>query len=482
VSTAACTWTLPKTCVHVTINPQKTSQGTRAQSATTHCEAKVERKIRLGRRRRSTWCIVLLAAVVLALLLLVRTPHGRAAYNVIEYRLRAWMASKFPAPDTAVLPGGAIAGKVSDSAGQPLAGTLLLVAGVNGEAHSAWSDNSGRFRIVSVPPGRYVLVASAWGYDDSVHRRGPFSRSTITVRPAKLTDGVNVTLSEHVPFAPDLEKAPILGRPEIGTALFPAEVQAKRMAVTFTNESLVITTTLLYEPLQTDQAENLPVLVACYPSEPLNWDRVSVAIASEGYLVLATGPSPQRGLDIPGMARDHLKAVGYLRAGQITDRADMQRQGWLSGSFSSVILYQALREEPGNVDALIVVGGISDALLGVQALYDQDLAIPERYATAIAALGRPDRYPDVYLGYSPAFFAEHLPPTFVVHTTADEVIPPNQAQRLAEALDQAGVPYELFLYEDTTHYLDQVNVTPDTAELYRRLTEFLDRYVRQGPG
>jgi dipeptidyl aminopeptidase/acylaminoacyl peptidase len=182
------------------------------------------------------------------------------------------------------------------------------------------------------------------------------------------------------------------------------------------------------------------------------------------------------------MARDLLQTVAYLRSGTLTPHADTQREGWLSGSFSSVIQYQALREDPGGVDALVVVGGISDALVGVQALYSEQLEIPPKYETAIAALGRADRYPEVYLGYSPAFEAEHMPPTFVVHTTADEVIPPNQAVRFAEALDSAGVTHELFLYEDTTHYLDQVNVTPDTAELYRRLTAFLDTYVRQaGP-
>ena len=68
----------------------------------------------------------------------------------------------------------------------------------------------------------------------------------------------------------------------------------------------------------------------------------------------------------------------------------------------------------------------------------------------------------------------------MVHTTGDEVVPYNQSLRLADALDAAGVTHELFLYQDTTHYLDPAHVTPDTAELYRRLTAFLDRYVRQG--
>jgi dipeptidyl aminopeptidase/acylaminoacyl peptidase len=75
-----------------------------------------------------------------------------------------------------------------------------------------------------------------------------------------------------------------------------------------------------------------------------------------------------------------------------------------------------------------------------------------------------------------------MPPVLVVHTVADEIVPYRQSIRFAEALDAAGVPHELFLYQDTTHYLDLVNITPETAELYRRMVVFLDRYVRNQEG
>lgn len=442
----------------------------------------------MSRRRptRGCWRWVLLATLLLlivavvGLLLARRTPAGRAAFNVAEYRLRTLWSAWFGERETGQASGGAIGGVVTNGTGQPLADALVLVAGVKGEAYRARSDELGTYRIEGVPPGRYVPVASKWGYDDAVHHRGRDERTNVAVQPALLTGGVDFTLTKRQPWLPTLDEPPMIGPTQTGEALFPAEVHASRVPVTFTNDGLVITTTLVYEPQGVQITEPLPVLVASYPSEPMNWDRVSVAIANEGYVVLATGPSPQRGLlDIPGLGRDLLNAVAYLRDGQLTAHADTEREGWLSGSFSSIILYQALREEPGGVDALVIVGGISDALLGVQALYDQDLEIPAKYATAIAALGRPDRYPEIYLGYSPAFHAAHMPPIFVVHTTSDEVIPYNQAQRFADVLAAEGVTHELFLYEDTTHYLDQVNVTPDTAELYRRLTAFLDKYVRQ---
>jgi len=439
----------------------------------------------VSKKRRHSWwwaplvAVILLFGGALGLELVQRTPAGRAAFNVAEYRLRTLWSGWFGEREASEAIGGAIGGVVRDEAGQPLADALVLVATAKGVVYRAWSDELGTYRIEDVPPGRYVPVAGKWGYDDALYHRDREERTSVVVRPAQLTSGVDFTLRKHQPWHPVLDEPPIIGLPQIGGALFPAEVYASRTPVTFTNEGLVITTTLVYEPLGMEITRPLPVLVASYPSEPINWDRVSVAVANEGYVVLATGPSPQRGLDISGMARDLLKAVAYLRHGQLTAHADTEREGWLSGSFSSLILYQALREEPGGVDALVIVGGVSDGFLAVQALYDEAMEIPPKYATAVAALGRPDRYPEIYLSYSPAFHAAHMPPTFVVHTTADEVIPYNQALRFADALAAAGVTHELFLYRDTTHYLDQVNVTPDTAELYRRLVAFLDEYVRQ---
>lgn len=437
-----------------------------------------------ARRHKGCWRWVLVVVLLVLIGAAVgfqsarRTPAGRAAFNVAEYRLRTLWSGWFGERETGGA-SGALSGVVRDEAGQPLADVLVLVASAQGRICSTRSDELGTYRLEEVPPGRYVPIASKWGYDDAIYRRGQEERTNITLQPGQLTSGVDFTLVKHQPWQPRLDEPPLIGPAQTGAALFPAEVYASRLPVTFTNEGLVITTTLVYEPLSMEITRPLPVLVASYPSEPLNWDRVSVAIANEGYVVLATGPSPQRGLDIPGMGRDLLQAVAYLRGGQLTAHADTEREGWLSGSFGSIILYQALREEPGGVDALVIVGGISDGFLGVQSLYDEALEIPPKYATAIAALGRPDRYPEIYLGYSPAFHAAHMPPTFVVHTTADEVIPPNQAERFAAALAAAGVEHELFLYKDTTHYLDQVNITPDTAELYRRLNVFLDRYVRQ---
>ena len=145
----------------------------------------------------------------------------------------------------------------------------------------------------------------------------------------------------------------------------------------------------------------------------------------------------------------------------------------MSGSFGSLILFRALRDLPVAPPALVNIGGVSDAFLGVQALYGDTLAIPPPYDMAVAAMGRPDRDPAFFFAYSPLFFAEQLPPTFILHMVNDEVIPHDQAEALARALEEAGVPYHLLLYTDTTHYLDARYPTEATFMVFDQVMDFV---------
>jgi hypothetical protein len=440
-----------------------------------------------SKRRRRALLAVLLTLCVLALVsafLWLRTPTGRAAANVAQYRARVLWQRWFGHPSPSASEGGALSGVVRDAAGHPLPGALVLVSTLRGAVYSTTSDELGAYRLEGVPPGRYVPVAGKWGYADTAYRRNAEERTSVSVRAQKLQQGIDFSLAEYQPWQPSLAEPAIVGPPQTGYALFPAEISARRTPVTYVNEGLVITTTFIYEPLEESEGEQpqapRPVVVAAYPSEPIEWDRVSVALAHEGYVVLAHGPSPLRmpTVDIYGMARDLVQAIAYLRDGQLAENVDMERCAWLGGSFSSLVLYRAMWEAQPDIDVLVWVGSISDAFLMVQSLYDVDLAIPYRYQDAIAAMGRPDRDPAFFLGLSPAFQASQMSPSLVAHTFSDEVVPYPQSERFAQALQDAGVEVELYLYQDTSHYLDQVNITPETAELYRRLAAFLDRHLQ----
>jgi len=440
-----------------------------------------------SKKRRRALLAVLLTLCMLAAVgafLWLQTPVGRAAANVAQYRTRVLLQRWFGDASPGASGRGALSGVVRDTAGQPLSDALVLVSTLRGIVYSTTSDELGAYRLEDVPLGRYVPVAGKWGYADTPYRKGAEERTSVSVRAQQIQTGIDFSLAAYQPWQPSLDEPAILGPPETGYALFPAEISARRTPVTYVNEGLVITTTFVYEPLGEVEGSQLqalrPVVVAAYPSEPIEWDRVSVALAHEGYVVLANGPSPLRmpTVDIYGMTRDLVQAIAYLRDGQLAENVDLERTAWLGGSFSSLVLYRAMWEAQPEIDAMIWVGSISDAFLLVQSLYDVDLAIPSRYQDAIAAMGRPDRDPAFFLGLSPAFQAAQMSPCLIAHTYADEVVPYAQSERFAQALQDAGIEHELYLYQDTSHYLDQVNITPETAELYRRLAAFLDKHMR----
>jgi hypothetical protein len=409
----------------------------------------------------------------LALALAARTRQGRALWNVAEYRLRLVWWSLTAGPEYDPTRTGGLSGLVRDTDGGPVVDAIVLVAAVHGEVYQARSDNRGRYRIDGVPPGRYVPLAAAWGYAET-------TREPAQVAVGRTVRDLDFTLPRYYP-APVEPSDLHIGPPELAASDFPTQLAADRFPFTFTLDGLAVDGGQLYLPPEVSAP--LPTLFIVYPSAPLNWDAASVGLTRDGFAVLAIGPDADRGLDIEGHVRNLRAAFQLWQAGQLQlpgrpgEPADRRQWIMMSGSFGSLVLFRALRDLP-PVPALVNVGGVSDAFLGVQSLYSQDLAIPPPYDTAIAALGRPDRDPAFFFAYSPIFFADRLPPTLIVHTYADEVIPYNQATALDQAMTAAGVPHDLLLYEDTTHYLDAYHPTEATHMVYERIVAFAKEYTR----
>ena len=386
-----------------------------------------------------------------------------AARNVVEYHLR----KTFPPLLVPRQPpaGAMLSGVVRDEQGQPLAGAWVLASSVRGQYVAERSDAAGRYHLAGVAAGETTPMAAAWGFE-------PVNGQLVRVHNGQTLDGVDFTLPAHrsVPVQPqDVQ----FGAATTEASAFPQPMTATRIPFSFTADGVRVDNGQIYLPAAPAAAE-LPTLVIIYPSHPLNWNEASVALTRDGYRVLALGPHSAAGLDIDQHARFYRAAVQLWQAGQLTPLGQ-PRGPWvaMSGSFGSLILFKALIDLPTPPSALVNVGGISNAFLGVQALYDADLAIPPPYDSAVAALGRPDRDPAYFYGFSPVFYAEHLPPMLIVHTYDDEVIPYTQAEALAAALDAADRPYELLLYHDTTHYLNAANPTPGTRLVYDRVLAYV---------
>lgn len=414
--------------------------------------------------RKSIQRVVILLALLACATLLTGcgAVDAAALRNVVEYQVRRifpplLVYRTLPAP-------ASLSGVVQDEAGQPIADAVVLVSTVRGETSTTRTDSAGRYLLPGVTPGRAVPMAAAWGYEAVNHL-------PLRVRSGEVTPGVDFVLPARrsAPVQPvDLRIGPTVQAPSD----FPEPMTASRTPFTFTLDGVTIDVGQIYQPAE-PPAQPLPTLFIVYPSRPLNWNAASVGLTRDGFTVLAVGPDSDRGLDMEGHQRDLRAAVQLWVNGELPIAPPDNDWALLSGSFGSLILFPTLHELPVQPSRLVDIGGVSDAFLGVQALYSEELEIPPPYDSAVAALGRPDRDPAFFYPFSPALYAEHLPPTFVVHMLNDPVIPHNQATALLEALAAAGVPHEALLYEDTTHYLDAYNPTPATGTVFERVLEYV---------
>lgn len=397
---------------------------------------------------------------------------GQALRNVVEYQLRKALPPLLiynPPPTPASL-----AGAVRDETGQPIPEAVVLVSTVRGQAVHTRSDAQGRYRLEGITPGRAVPMAGAWGH---AALNGP----AVRLSPGQQLEGVDFVLPSQRP-QPVQPTDLAIGQAVVESSQFPLPMTAARIPFSYAVDGARIDNGQIYLPAASNEPPALPAssslpaptLVIIYPSHPLNWNAASVALTRDGNPVLALGPHSSGGLDIDRHARHYRAALHLWQNGQLTPLGQPdERWAAMAGSFSSLILFKALQDLPAMPPAIVDVGGVSDAFLGIQALYDADLAIPPPYDSAVAALGRPDRDPAFFYGFSPVFYADKLPPTFVIHTYNDEVVPYNQGEAMAAALEAAGVPHDVLLYEDTTHYLDAYNPTPSTEMVYERVLKYV---------
>jgi acetyl esterase/lipase len=424
----------------------------------------------------------LLAALAACLLLAACAPS--AAQNVLTYRLRRALGT---APGTAAPytgPTGAIEGQVL-AAGLPLPGAQVVVAEDNGTPHRAATDGAGRYRIEGLPPGAYVPAAVAVGM-----------REATLPGLLGVSGYVRVAPSATVPAPPfHLEPLPPPALPQplaasvafsltarsIVTTTFPAGATALRQDARFVRDGVVVDTLRLFRP-GPGPAERSPLLLMVYPSAVDGWQDVSVAFAAQGFTVLAISPAAARGVEMGAHAFDARIALALVEQGAFGPDTATVGEGTprvvvLGGSFSSAIVYRllrGLRAEGRPATGWITVGGSADAFSGAADFYAGRLAIPPQHADAIPALGLPRLQPLAFLRYSPVFLAAELPPTLIVHTAADEVVPLAQAQELEAALRAAGVPVEAWYYADTTHYLQiGPQMTDAGRAMYERILAFL---------
>ena len=418
--------------------------------------------------------------LLVAALIAVAGCTPSAEQNVLAYLLAQRLGTLAVDPPPGG-PAGALTGVVLHG-DQPIPGASVVVAGRYGTPHTALTGPDGRYRIEGVPPGQYTPAAIAPGYTEAVPHDPLGIPRLVTIEAGRTTQAPPIQLARHTPQplpAPLAEQVNLTHTSAAAvSAPFPAGAAAQVERFAFTYAGATVDSLRLYLPLDGPPNDRLPMLFLVYPSHSDGWEPVSIAFAAEGYAVVAVSPIAARGMDIDAHAQDSRVAFALAQNGDLSPRIAPGPAVALGGSFSSPILHRFLRDERQHVVAWITLGGISDAYAATADFYAKRLEVPPEYALAIPALGLPNLYPLPFLRYSPVYAAAELPPTMVIHTAADRITPIDQAFRLERALIDAGVPVEIFYYEDVSHYLQiGADLTDAGAEMYYRILAFIAQYL-----
>ncbi|HYX80605.1 MAG TPA: prolyl oligopeptidase family serine peptidase [Actinomycetota bacterium] len=134
-------------------------------------------------------------------------------------------------------------------------------------------------------------------------------------------------------------------------------------------------------------------------------------------------------------------------------------RGWSGGGYLSAM---AVLRRPDVFHAAVIGAPVTDFHL-------YDTYYTERF------LGHPDEHPDAYERNSLLVDAAKLErPVLLIHGLADDNVYVANTLRLAEALFEAGRPYELVLIPDATHFTRREAVTEN---LLRVQADFLRRHL-----
>jgi dienelactone hydrolase len=417
--------------------------------------------------------------IVLTLVLIGSAEIGplSAPRNLLLYSAQHYGDTRLPHPTGRGH--GAIAGRVAEGDGTPIAGAAVLVSAADGTVYRATTDADGAYTLAGVPAGLYTPMAAKSGYADAFpanrrHQLLAWRVAAVHVHGGETARDVRFVLQRVAAQPAALPADLALGPVETRQSDLPTAVESRARTVAFTRGGKLLADLAVYEPMA--GSGPLPVLLAIYPGTPASWDRVSVPLAARGYVVLAIFPT--RGLDLEADMDDTAAFVALARAGRISPRADMTRLGILGGSFTSLHVYRWLERE-GGVRGAVILGGIAD-LFAYRLDWERGaLDLPPEVGdidSALMALGTPDHRPEQYVRYSAAFHPDGLPPLLLAHGAKDRIVPTHQTTDFAALLAAHGNAAETHYYPNMEHYFADAS-DADTQDLYNATVAFFARTV-----
>jgi acetyl esterase/lipase len=211
----------------------------------------------------------------------------------------------------------------------------------------------------------------------------------------------------------------------------------------------------------------LPVLGAGF------YDR----IAAQGFAVAAIDYRLSGEARYPAPLEDVRTAIGWVREHAAEYGLDAGRVfAWGDSAGGHLALLAALtgaRGPRGEVQGVVAWFPVTD-LAGLPSDVTDAGGMPDAGPDSREALllgAPPSSVPDLAREASPVAHAgAGAPPVLLMHGAADDLVPPAQSARLAEALTAVGAPVELDLVSGATHFW---NGARDVDGIVRRSVEFL---------
>ena len=202
-------------------------------------------------------------------------------------------------------------------------------------------------------------------------------------------------------------------------------------------------------------------------------------IGREGYVCVAPEYRLTTEARWPAQIHDVKAALRWMRANHESLGLDPTRIAVMGNSAGGhLALMLGATQNDARFDGEGGSPGASTDLAAVINLYGITSVEPggDFLQEALTDLLGPDADRDAYREASPVDYVdERFPPTLILQSREDTVVPPSQNRQLYEALEKSGVPVELHMYDRVGHAFDE------TRELGREVAQialvFLSRYM-----
>lgn len=159
--------------------------------------------------------------------------------------------------------------------------------------------------------------------------------------------------------------------------------------------------------------------------------------------------------------------------------ADADRACIAGGSYGGYVALAAATLTPELYQCAIAIAAPSDLVAQVKWDGKQEGRDSETYKYVVAHIGHPRKDKDAMNAVSPAKLADRVTrPILLIHGKSDDIVPIEQSEIMAEALEKAGKPHQFLVLEDSDH---SYRSDADERKEYEAILDFLSTHLPVEP-